>query len=194
MAMEESWGQTRCNVHTNQGLFITFTLTQGPNMIKLQFRAPDSFGSWMFDVVQNIQQLLGCCLEHTGHAMILYQFTHFKGNPASLAICHLIQRTCVRSSHAPRQQYLLKGKLQSLYLSQDISFLLQRASVPHDRDMEEYASGSCRSAQGLSTYSEPTRASSRPPAPCLPFAQVSGLIPSEQPNSQCSELTIRALE
>lgn len=63
-----------CHLHMHTGAQYDQTPVQGTRL----------FWSWMLDVVQNIQQLLGCCLEHTGHAMILYQFTALQGQPSIL--------------------------------------------------------------------------------------------------------------
>ena len=79
--------------------------------------APDSFGS-----------CLGCCLEHTGHAITaLTESLYFKGSPASLAICHPPGHFSVPSSYAPKGQLL--GLISGLgHQLPDC----QRMSVPYE--------------------------------------------------------------
>ena len=59
-------------VSTQTKVFITFTCTQGPNLIKLQFRAPDSW------------QLPWMLLRTHRTTMILYHFTVSQGQPSIL--------------------------------------------------------------------------------------------------------------
>ena len=84
---------------------------------------PDSFGS-----------SFGCCFEHAGHAVTaLTKSVYFKGNPASLAICHPPGHYDGHSLYAPNLLHLLKGRLLGL-ISKAGHWLpaCQRVSMPYE--------------------------------------------------------------
>lgn len=94
--------------------------------------------------------------------MILYQFTAFQGQPSILGnmpshsenMCALFP--CTQSAVSSTEGYVMEPVPES---GHQVPIARERQRLM-TKVVKEYASGSCRSAQGLATYYEPTRASS----------------------------------
>ena len=92
--------------------------------------------------------------------MILYQFTAFQGQPSIVGnmpshsenMCALFP--CTQSAVSSTEGYVMEP-VPELGHQVPVAREHQRLMA---KDVKEYASGSCRSAQGLATYYEPTRA------------------------------------